>query len=213
MEIGLVEQKTNYYHGGNSATAKPERKKMENLEQTGEVKGRSLNEAPESFTKKSVEEFLRNRGACGIITAHGIATILNVGYRVIKDAERNGEFKSIDKCTYRLEDLIDWIMKNPRFIAQSHAKWDVTENTPEIAKTVIKKSWTALLKFWELEDLIAEVCYRMLQQKKTSECSEELVITRILAKIWREMKSRTIHKTVSLDAINEKYGEKEHDRF
>ncbi len=176
-------------------------------ELTTTVTKRAITDAPDSFTKKGAIDWLTAKGAKGIITAHAVATILGVGYRVVKDAERAGYIPAIDKCTYRLDDVAEWLLQNPRFMAQSHAKYAVTDETAKTARIIILKSWRALLKYWELDDLIAEVCYRIIQQKKTSECSESLIITRVLAKIWREMKARHINKTVSLDAINERYGE------
>jgi len=173
-----------------------------------DVSPRDFSSSPDAFSQKAVHEWLVARGAQEIINSDALATILGISVKTIKIAEKNKKIKAIDRSTYILKDCIPWIMEHPKYFCQQKPHWEITDSTVETIKKIIRNDWRALLRYWEFDDLCAEVQYRMITLPKTSACAEGIVIRRVLAKIWRDMKRKGLPNMVSLDAINEK-----HERF
>lgn len=174
-------------------------------EEKREITPRRLREAPAAFTKVAVREFLEERGMKGLVDSWALATILGtITQRTIRNLTNTGKLKSVNPNSapfvYTLEAVVDFLMSNPKYIAQRRETWAVTEDTSTLIKKILYKSWRTMLSFMEEDDVIAEVQCRMLKTPK-SECSEGRVIIRILGKIYREHKRRI--QTVSLDKINE----------
>ena len=172
---------------------------------TQTVTPRRLREAPKAFTRNAIREFLEARGACGIIDTFALSTLLGtISQRSIRNHTNAGRLKPMNPgrppFIYTIEAVIDWLMENPRYIAQQREMWEVTEETSTLIRKIIHKSWKTMLQFIDEEELVAETQYRMMKTPKT-ECSEGRVIVAILGKIYRDTKRQL--KTVSLDNINQ----------
>lgn len=174
---------------------------MEELTEKTEPK--RLQGAPKAFNKTAIREFLEGRGMGGIVDSWALAEGLgSVSQRTIRNMTNLGKLKAMSPeppFVYTIESIIDFLMENPRYIAQRRETWSVTEETSTLIKKIIYKSWRTMLQFHDEDDLVAEVQYRMLKTPKTA-CSEGRVIIAILGKIYREAKRQV--KTVSLDEIN-----------
>lgn len=180
---------------------------METEEKIETEVARDLRDAPDAATKKAIKEWLIKRGAKGIISTNAVALIIGCSRRVIKDAENAGEFKILDKCTYSLDSVVDWLMQNPRYIAQEKKYYEVTEATYPLVSSVIKQHARTLLKLWnnDLEDLTAEICYRISRKPMgATKVSEKTIIINIINDMWREKRTQQMANTVSLNALQEK---------
>lgn len=180
---------------------------METEEKIETEVARDLRDAPDAATKKSIKEWLIKRGAKGIISTNAVALIIGCSRRVIKDAENDGAFKVLDKCTYDLDSVVDWLMKHPRYIAQEKKYYEVTEGTYPLVRSIIMQHARPLLKVWnnDIDDLTAEVCYRVSRKPMgATKVSEKTVIINIINDMWREKQTRQMVNTVSLNALQEK---------
>jgi hypothetical protein len=180
---------------------------METEEEIKTEVARDLRDAPDAATKKSIKEWLIKRGAKGIISTNAVALIIGCSRRVIKDAENEGAFKILDKCTYDLDSVVDWLMKHPRYIAQEKKYYEVTEGTYPLVRSIIMQHAKPLLKVWnnDIEDLTAEICYRVSRKPMgATKVSEKTVIINIINDLWREKRTQQMVNTVSLNALQEK---------
>ena len=167
---------------------------------------RDLSNAPSAFTRKAVKQWLIDHGAKGVISTSAVALIVGVSKRVVKDAERAGKLPAIDKCTYILDAVVDWLVKNPRYMAQGTRYFHVTEGTMALVKQIILNRYKGLLKLWnnDLDDLTMETCYRLSITPLGATCSDALIIIRTLNKIWHSKDVQNRRVTVPLDAISQR---------
>lgn len=167
---------------------------------------RDLSNAPSAFTHKAVKQWLLDHGAKGVISTAAVALIVGVSKRVVKDAERAGKLPNIDKCTYDLNAVVDWLVANPRYMAQGTRYFQVTEDTIALVKQIILNRYQGLLKLWydDIDDLAAETCYRLSLTPLGATCSDALIVVRTLNKIWHSKDVQNRRVTVSLDSITQK---------
>lgn len=180
---------------------------METEEKNVTEVARDLRDAPDAATKKSIKEWLVKRGAKGIISTNAVALIIGCSRRVIKDAENAGAFKILDKCTYDLDSVVDWLMKNPRYIAQEKKFYEVTEATYKNVKDILLRNSKTLIRLWnnDVDDLTAEVCYRISKKPMgATRVSEKTVIINVINNLWHEKQTQQMVNTVSLNALQEK---------
>jgi hypothetical protein len=180
-------------------------KQTENQTENKEV--RDLRDAPDTATKKGIKEWLVSKGAAGIISTNAVAQIIGCSRRVIKNAENDGAFKILDKCTYDLDSVVEWLWKHPRYIAQNKKYYEVTESTYKVVRAIVLQNARPLLKLWnnDTDDLVAEICYRI--GRKTigaTKVSDRTLAINIINDLWREKQTQQMLNTVSLDALREK---------
>lgn len=174
-------------------------------EQMEEIK-RDLSNAPAAFTPKAVKQWLLEHGAKGVISTAAVALIVGVSKRVVKDAERAGKLPAIDKCTYDLDDVVAWLVANPRYMAQGTRYFQVTEDTVALVKQIIVTRYQGLLKLWnhDVDDLVNETCYRLSLTPLGATCSDTLIIVRTLNKIWHSKDVQNRRVTVSINSVSPK---------
>lgn len=165
---------------------------------------RDLSNAPNAFTHKAVKQWLIEHGAKGVMSATAISLIIGVSKRTIKDAERAGKLPAIDKCTYEVDTVVDWLIDNPRYIAQGTRYYQVTEETFAVVKNIIQQRYKTLLKYFhnDIDDLTTEVCYRLSITPLGAACSDALIITRTLNKIWHSKDVQNRRNTIHLSDVN-----------
>lgn len=159
------------------------------------------------LTIEGVKQWLVDHGCCAVISTNNLAALIGKHRHLVKEAERSGELESCDKCTYTLDAAAKWLVHHPRYISEvSEATWIPNDETHDLIRAIISKSYQGLLRIWnnDLEDLTAEVSFRMMKTKKTGDVPESVIIMRRLCDLWREAKNRNRHRNVSLDAIQEK---------
>lgn len=172
---------------------------MENIEKNQN----NLTDAPIAATKSAVKQWLMERGAKGIIATNAVASILGVSRRVIKNAENDGEFDVLDKCTYTLDSVAEWLLKHPRYMAQDIKEFEVTEDLyPKVKKILLATSPT-LVRLWngDVDDLTHEVCCQIAKNSKSSQCSENTIIRRAINNIWHRKSTQQLTQTVSLETL------------
>lgn len=176
------------------------------MNSTDEVTTRDLTDAPAIFSKNGIREWLTERGAKGLMSASAIATIIGVTPRVIKNAEARGDLSIVDKSTYPIESVIEWLYANPRYIRQNVRYWQVTEETYPRVKEILQRQYKRMIELWnnDVDELTAEVCYRMGRMPMSSPVKETTVIFRTINNLWHEKQTRTIARSVSLDQMCEK---------
>jgi hypothetical protein len=165
---------------------------------------RDLSNAPISYTHKAVKQWMIDHGAMGVLSVSAVSLIVGVSKRTVKDAERAGKLKTIDKCTYSLDAVVEWLVQNPRYIAQDTRYFKVTEETLNHVKAIILTRYQGLLKLWndDVDDLAQETCYRLSTTPMGASCSESLVIIRMLNKIWHSKDIQNRRVTVPLSSVN-----------
>ena len=165
---------------------------------------RDLSNAPVSYTHKAVKQWLVEHGAMGVLSVSAVSLIIGISKRTVKDAERAGKLKAIDKCTYTLDAVVEWLVQNPRYIAQDTRYFKVTEETLNHVNAIILSRYQGLLKLWnnDVDDLAQETCYKLSTTPMGAGCSESLVIIRMLNKIWHSKDVQNRRVTVPLDTVN-----------
>jgi len=160
---------------------------------------RNVSEAP-GFSYRSVMQWLAERGAKGIINTRCVAYIVGCSLRTVKNAERNGEIKAIDKCTYELDSVARWLMKHPRFLAQDRPSWNIDEKAmADIRNIVVSKHQTLIQMFNnDVDELVQEIACRLLKKKK-GKCSFSTAVYSVIGYIKRENLHRI--KTVPISTI------------
>ena len=69
------------------------------------------------FTKSQVEALLLEKGIDKVIVSRStLVKVLNISYKTIYNASKNGELPEIDRCIYALNDVCCWLVSNPRFL-------------------------------------------------------------------------------------------------
>jgi len=162
----------------------------ENMTVRSECKPRDMFDAP-NFSHRSIIQWLTEKGAKGIINARGVAYIIGCSLRVVKDAERAGFLKPIDKATYQLESVAQWLMKNPRFIAQSQPSWEVDEKMlSDIRNILLARHQTLIAKYnGDVEELVQEIAFR-LSRKRRVNISASTAIFSVIADLIRKNNRR-----------------------
>ena len=135
--------------------------------------------------REVIRKQLAGKGITGPTSASVLAKALDISSRTVKNAEHKGQLAAIDKSTYDLEAVISWLEQCPRYISKREPNWNVYEGTAPLIESIVMKSWRVLLNSWQMEDLVAEVQFRMLRMRRST-CSESTVIIRILASIWKK---------------------------
>ena len=173
---------------------------MEQKTNIQECTPRNYFDAP-AFSHRAVMKWLTDRGAKGIISTRGVAYIVGCSLRTVKDAERRGDLPPIDKCTYQLESVARWLMKNPRFISQDRPNWTVDEKAMEdIRNIVVSRHQNLIQKFNnDVDELVQEIACRLLKKKKNEKCSFSTAVYDVIGHIKRENLHRV--QTVSIATI------------
>ena len=135
--------------------------------------------------REVIRKQLAEKGITGPTSASALANALGISHRTVKNAEHKGLLAAIDKSTYDLKAVISWLEQYPRYISIREPNWNVYEGTAPLIESIVTKSWRVLLNSWQMEDLVAEVQFRMLRMRRST-CSESTIIIRILANIWKK---------------------------
>lgn len=170
-----------------------------------DVTPRELTDAPAVFSKDGIRDWLTERGARSIMSASAVATIIGVTARVIKNAESRQELSSIDKSTYPIESVVQWLYANPRYIRQNVRYWQVTEDTYPKVREILQRNYRRMIELWnnDVDELTAEVCYRMTKMPMSSPVKETTVIFRTINNLWHEKNTQTIARGISLNQLQE----------
>ena len=162
-----------------------------------------LTDAPITATKAAVKQWLIDKGAKGIISTNAVASLLGISRRVVKNAENDNAFVVLDKCTYSLDSVAEWLLKHPRYMVQKVSGIELTEDLYGKVKKIILQTSPTLLKLWnnDLDDLTHEVCCQIAKNSKSSSCSETTIIRRAINNIWHRKSTQQMTQTVSIETL------------
>lgn len=170
---------------------------------------RDASDAPNLFTIKGVKEWLISRGACAVISLRCVAAIVGCSTRVIKNAERAGELPSVDRCTYLRDDVAEWLLKHPRYIAQEQQpKWELNDETIGLIKALLQSKFAGLIRCWDgggLDDLVNEIVFRLTKKRRRSSVAISTVIYSVCTETYRDLKRRMERngQTISLNNLED----------
>lgn len=150
-----------------------------------------------SLPKSEIKEILIAKGIKNYISTNLLADKLGICRQTIYRARKNNQLHAIANNCYHLENIVEWIYKNPKYIIPPNNNWQLSNEVySEITKVI--QNWQCLLKFWQLEDLIAEVQIRIARRKKNS-IPLQLVINRILGELWRNNHKKPLFNSIPLN--------------
>lgn len=70
-----------------------------------------------SFTKSQVEALLIEKGIDKVIVSRStLVQVLNISYKTIYNASRNGELPEMDRGIYSFADVCCWLTSKPRYL-------------------------------------------------------------------------------------------------
>ncbi|MEG1925853.1 MAG: hypothetical protein RR415_08895 [Ruthenibacterium sp.] len=167
--------------------------------------------SPSDLNTEAIMAWLKAIGLGNIVDSRMLAVKLhNVTERTIRNHAQCKKLKRAQTGSYifRLEDVAAWLTQNPRYIAQSGEYWAVDEHTKNTIRKIVLNDWKNMTKIYELDDIVSEVvAYLLSKPKNTAYIST--AIKNSLRQVWRRLKKENLHRTVSLDAIKERYGERD----
>ncbi len=70
------------------------------------------------MNKTEIKNLLIAHGVNGVISAKDLAKILGFATNTINDAKLRGELRSIDRGTYALNAVVDWLYARQRFLTR-----------------------------------------------------------------------------------------------
>jgi hypothetical protein len=167
---------------------------------------KNLTSAPAAVNVKAIKEWLITQGAAGIMKLDAICDILGISKRVIQDAVRNGEIHPLEKSTFSLDEVANFLMVKPRYMAQKKTKFTLTEEIyPEI-QNILKQKYPTLIKLWndDMEELVSIIAHRLANTPIGNKpCSNWLRITRVINKFWHSKEVQKRKVTVSIEDVGE----------
>lgn len=166
----------------------------------------NLTSAPVAPNVKAIKEWLITKGAAGIMKLDVVCDILGISKRVIQDAVRSGKIHPLEKSTYSLDEIANFLMSNPRYIAQKKTKFALTEEIyPEI-QSILKQKYPTLVKLFndDMEELTSIIACRLANTPVGNKpCTNWLRITRVINKFWHSKEVQRRKITVSIEDVGE----------
>ena len=156
----------------------------------------------QKFTRESVTAYLIQRGAGAILGSRAVARLLNRDLQTVRRLAKAGKLKAdmsvYNRASYKLEDVVDFILANPRFVATTQPRIELNDEVLELMRRIAWKHWRPLVDAVGIDDLIADAGLRLMRQS-ADETAIGAVIERTFAAIYR---SRQRHvQTVPLDEV------------
>lgn len=178
-------------------------KQEEQMETSTTVMVREEFDAPEARSVKAIKEWMIARGAKGIIGHSAVAKIVGITKRTVKNAEYAGALAPIDRNTYTLDAVASWLYANPRLLAQSIPRYQLTEETPGRVREVLQKTAPRLLELFnnDIEELTMEICCRLSKRKPRGEVTELTLIYEEIRNLYKSKSVRQMANTVSIETV------------
>lgn len=164
---------------------------------------RNFADAPSASTQKSIREWLLERGAKGIISTTAVAEIVGVSERTVKNAENSGELSVVDKRTYTLDSVVEWLMKNQRYVAQDTGRFELTPEVYDHVRKMLHKFAQPLIRLYnnDVEELVSEICCRLTKRRLTNDVSLSTVIYREIVNFSNSKTSNRRRQTVMVNPL------------
>lgn len=167
----------------------------------------NLTSPPIAWNCKSVKNWLIENGMGAVVSATALSEFIGVSRKTIKNAENAHKLTTVDKCTYSIDSVANWLVANPRYVAQRKKCVEVTEGTYELIRTVLLSKYPRLLELYhgDVEDCSHEVAYRLGKTSAGKACSEYLLVIRAINNLWHTKQVQQANRTVSLEEARGQY--------
>ncbi len=154
----------------------------------------------QKFTRESVTAYLIQRGAGAVLNTRAVAKLLNRDVQSVRRFVKTGRLKcdmsACNRAVYRLEDVVDFILVNPRFVTTTRPRIELTDEVVELMRRIAWKHWRPLVDAVGIDDLIADAGLRLMRQS-ADESSVGAVIERTFAAIYQSRQRQV--QTIPLD--------------
>lgn len=70
------------------------------------------------MNKNAIRNLLIQAGVVGVVTTRRLADTLNLNVRTICAAKNKGKLHQIDRNTFDLDSIVEWLYAHPRYIAR-----------------------------------------------------------------------------------------------
>ncbi len=68
------------------------------------------------MNKTAIRTLLIDLGITGVVSTRKLAETLNLAKRTIASEKLKGHIRQIDRNTYELEDIVEWLHRYPRYL-------------------------------------------------------------------------------------------------
>lgn len=68
------------------------------------------------MNKTAIRTLLIELGITGVVSTRKLAETLNLAKRTIASEKLKGHIRQIDRNTYGLEDIVEWLHRHPRYL-------------------------------------------------------------------------------------------------
>ncbi len=154
----------------------------------------------QKFTRESVTAYLIQRGAGAVLNTRAVAKLLNRDVQSVRRFVKTGRLKcdmsACNRAVYRLENVVDFILVNPRFVTTTRPRIELTDEVVELMRRIAWKHWRPLVDAVGIDDLIADAGLRLMRQS-ADESSVGAVIERTFAAICQSRQRQV--QTIPLD--------------
>lgn len=155
----------------------------------------------QKFTRESVTAYLIQRGAGAVLNTRSVAGLLNRDVQSVRRFVKTGRLKcdmsACNRAVYRLEDVVDFILVNPRFVATTRPRIELTDEVVELMKRIAYAHWRPLVDAVGIDDLLGDAQLRLMRQTIADESVIGAVIERTFAAIYRSRQRQV--QTIPLD--------------
>lgn len=154
-----------------------------------------------TFTKKGITEWLESRGAGAILDTRAVARLLDRDVQSVRRYAKAGKLKRdmsiCNRAIYRLDDVVSFILDNPRYVLASSPRFEMTDDVIELMRRIAYAHWRPLVDAVGIDDLLGDAQLRLMRQTIADESVIGAAIERTFAAIYR---SRQRHvQTIPLD--------------
>ena len=70
------------------------------------------------MNKNKIREMLAAAGIVGVTNRLRLAAALKISPRTVSDAKTKGELKQVDRGTYSVDGIVEWLFANPRYLSR-----------------------------------------------------------------------------------------------
>lgn len=70
------------------------------------------------MNKTEIRELLERHGITGVVSTRIIARVLSLSGKTINEAKNCGKLKQIDRNTYDLDSIVNWLHGNQRYLVR-----------------------------------------------------------------------------------------------
>lgn len=74
------------------------------------------------MNKTAIRNLLADLGISGVVSSRRLAHALNLSIRTISAEKLKGHIRQVDRNTYDLESIVEWLHAHPRYMTRIETK-------------------------------------------------------------------------------------------